>query len=156
MSFDCGGALRGLLIMGVQVQASTFAFAGVSLSSDFRTVAARYPHSTPQDQYVSLAPEDIHDHISAIEISGSGSNRRVRVAFETLGAGGRHDYPQCAAIEAKLAAQFGRPQAIRRFHEESSPRADRIWRSQTEQLTLICFGGERGRLSAEAVEITPR
>jgi hypothetical protein len=100
-------------------------------------------------------PEDVHDHISAIEVSGTGSTRRVRIAFETQAGGGQAEYPRCETLEAKLIGQFGRPQTVRRFMEEASPRADRIWRSQTEELTLICFA-ERGRLWAEAVIITPR
>jgi hypothetical protein len=104
---------------------------------------------------VSLAPEDVHDHVSAIEVSGTGSTRRVRIAFETQAGGGQAEYPRCETLEAKLIGQFGRPQTVRRFMEEASPRADRIWRSQTEELTLICFA-ERGRLWAEAVIITPR
>jgi hypothetical protein len=55
-----GGPFAGLL-----VQAQHFVFAGVGLQSDFRTVAARYPHSVPQGEYLALAPEDAHDHISA-------------------------------------------------------------------------------------------
>ena len=146
-----------LLIAPVQGPGVPFMFDGVGLSSDFRAVAARYPHSTPQDQYVSLAPQDVHDHISAIEVSGAGKNRRVRIAFETRTPSGRLDYPTCAAVEAKVTAQFGRPQEIRRFEEEASPRADRIWRSPTEEMVLLCFTPPHGRrLLAEAVQITPR
>ena len=68
-------------------QIQPFTFAGVGLQSDFKVVAARYPHSSPQDQYVSLDPLDVHDHISAIEVSGAGPTRRVRIAFETHPAG---------------------------------------------------------------------
>ncbi len=148
-------ALYALLLWGAQVQAPAFSFDGVSLGSDFSAVAARYPHSTPQDGYVSLAPEDVHDHISAIEVSGTGPTRRVRITFETRGAGGQAEYPRCATIEAQLVGRFGRPQEIRRFMEEASPRADRLWHSSTEELMLICFA-ERGHLWAEAVQITPR
>jgi hypothetical protein len=149
-------ALPALVIAGAQIQASAFSFDGVSLHSDFREVAARYPHSTPQDQYVSLSPQDIHDHISEIEVSGTGRGRRVRIGFETRPDGQHPDYPTCAAIEAKLVPRFGRPQAIRRFYEEATARADRVWRSPTEELTLLCFKGARHRLLAEAVLITPR
>jgi hypothetical protein len=148
-------AMQLLVLWAAQAQAPTFSFAGVSLSSDFRAVAARYPHSRPQSEYVSLAPEDVHDHISTIEVSGTGSTRRVRIAFETRGLGGQAEYPRCRVLEAKLIGQFGRPQTISRFMEEASPRADRIWRSQTEELTLMCFA-EHGHLWAEAVQITPR
>ena len=148
-------ALPALLFMGIRGQVPTFSFAGIGLSSDFQAVAARYPHSSPQGNYLSLAPEDMHDHISAIEVSGTGSTRRIRIAFEIPMASGQPEYPGCATVEAKVTDQYGRPQAIHRFSEEASPRADRIWRSRTEELTLICFA-ERGRLWAEAVQITPR
>jgi hypothetical protein len=147
--------ISALLVLAVQVQAPAFSFAGVSLRSDFRAVAARYPHSTPQSEYVLLAPEDVRDHISAIEVSGSGATRRVRVSFETQGTGSEPEYPRCATIESKVSTQFGRPQEIRRFMEEASPRADRIWRSETEELALLCFS-HHGHLWAEAVHITPR
>ena len=150
-----GRALYALLLWGAQAQTPAFSFDGVSLGSDFPAVAARYPHSTPQDGYVSLAPEDVHDHISAIEVSGNGPTRRVRIAFETRGPAGQAEYPRCATIEGQLVGRFGRPQEVRRFMEEASPRADRVWRSLTEELTLICFA-ERGHLWAEAVQITPR
>lgn len=157
MTSGVGWTLSLLLVWAFQVPASRFSFDGVGLSSDFKTVAARFPHSTPQDQYVSLAPQDIHDHISAIEVSGTGRSRRVRIGFETRSKVGRLDYPTCAGVEAKLVAQYGRPQEIRQFQEEASPRADRVWRSPSEELTLLCFREVRGRrLLAEAVEITAR
>ena len=155
MTRTSGWVIPTLLLGSFQVQAPPFSFAGVSLTSDFRTVAARYPHSTPQSEYVLLAPEDVRDHVSAIEISGSGPTRRVRIGFETHGTSGQLEYPRCATIESKVRTQFGRPQEIRSFMEEASPRADRIWRSQTEELTLLCFA-DRGHLWAEAVQITPR
>ena len=64
--------LSGLLLLVTTVQATPFTYDGVGLRSDFKTVAARFPHSTPSDGYVRLAPEDVHDHISAIEVSGTG------------------------------------------------------------------------------------
>ncbi len=145
-----------LLALTFPLQAAPFTFDGVGLGSDFKAVAARYSHSMPQDQMVSLVPEDVHDHISHIEISGSGRSRRVRIGFETR-KGDRPDYPACAEVEAKLVARYGKPQTIHRFMEEASPRADRIWQSSAEELTLICFThpGKRAVL-AEAVMITNR
>jgi len=148
--------LPALVFASLQFQAPTFSFDGISLQSDFREVAARFPHSTPQDQYLSLTPEDVHQHVSSIEVSGSGPNRRVRIGFETRPEGEHPDYPACSAIEAKLVWQFGRPHAIRRFHEEATVRADRVWQSPTEELTLICFVGARRQALAEAVLITRR
>jgi hypothetical protein len=145
-----------LLLVVAPVQGKPFSFAGVGLASDLRTVAARYPHSEAQASSIRLAPEDIRDHVSAIEISGTGPTRRVRVAFETEGPKGVPEYPRCGTIEARLIAEFGAPQEIRRFSEEASQRADRLWRSTSEELALLCFTGARGGLWAEAVQITPR
>jgi hypothetical protein len=145
-----------LLVVGVSAQAPSFTFAGIGLESDLKAVAARYPHSTPESGYVRLAPEDIHDHVSSIGISGTGAGRRVRITFETDGPSGGPEYPRCKTIESKLIAQFGAPHDIRRFSEEASQRADRIWRSQSEELTLLCFKGARGTYWAEAVQIARR
>jgi hypothetical protein len=149
-------ALLIAALLAAPAQGKPFFYAGVSLSSDLEVVAARYPHSTRQDSYIRLGPEDVHDHISGIEVSGTGHNRRVRVIFELQDATGQPQYPRCRAIEARIASTFGPPQEIRRFAEEASPRADRIWRSETEQLALLCFGGVGGVFLAEAVQITPR
>src|SRR5262245_6536591 len=113
---------RLLLVLhsaALDAQVRPFSFAGVGLQTDFKSVAARYPHSTPQDQYITLAQQDVHDHISAIEVSGSGQTRRVRVAFETHPNGRQADYPTCVAIEAQLVRQYGRPHLVRRFMEEA-------------------------------------
>jgi hypothetical protein len=140
----------------LSAQPAHFSFAGVGLASDFKTVAARYPRSVAQDQYVSLAPEDVHDHVTAIEISGSGGNRRVRIAFELSLPNAERDYPSCDSIEARLVADFGRPTTTRRFYEERVRRADRVWQSPNEEMQLICFEGPRRQMLAEAVQIYPR
>jgi hypothetical protein len=149
------GVTATFLLLATSVQDKPFAFAGISLTSDLKTIAAGYPHSSPDGDYLRLEPADIHDHISAIGISGTGPNRKVRVSFELQGADGELGYPRCRAIEAKLVRDFGSPQVIRRFSEEASLRADRVWQSKKEELTLICFKGARG-VWAEAVQITPR
>jgi hypothetical protein len=149
-------AFLPLLLLAVPEQAPSFSYAGVSLLSDFREITSRYPHSIPQSDYVRLEPEDVHDHISAIEVSGTGLSRRVRISFEIQQATGQPEYPQCREIEAKLASTFGAPREIRRFSEEASLRADRIWRSETEELALLCFRGVGNALWAEAVQITRR
>ena len=148
-------ALVAIPVASVLSQPRGFSFAGVSLNSDFKTVAARYHRSTPQDSYISLVPEDSHDHISAIGISGAGPTRRVRITFEMKTAKGR-EYPSCAEMEARIVRSNGPPKQIRRFDEEASRRADRIWQSKTEELALHCFGRPGGRLLAEAVQVAPR
>jgi hypothetical protein len=134
---------------------AAFSFAGVSLASDLKEIAARHPHSSARDGYIYIDPADAHDHISGIGISGTGATRRVRITFETRDARQQPQYPACTEVEATLARSFGPPTQIRRFREESSWRADRIWSSQTEELTLLCFRDtSAGRYLAEAVQIT--
>jgi hypothetical protein len=142
-------------LTGLLAQAQHFAFAGVGLRSDLQQVAARYPRSVPLGQHLVLAPEDAHDGISTIEISGTGGGRRVRISFETRPDGREPDYPRCREVEEKVAQLYGRPHQIVRFNEESSRRVDRVWRSATEEMRLVCFKGAR-RLLAEAVLITTR
>jgi hypothetical protein len=149
-------ALALVLATLLAAQPQLFSFAGISLASDLKSVAARYPNSSPQASYISIAPKDSHDHISAIEISGSGPGRRIRIAFEMQKSDGRPTYPSCRDVEMKLTRAYGRPHQIRRFSEEASRRADRAWRSETEELVLLCFDAGRGRLYAEAVQITAR
>lgn|SRR5262245_38552038 len=145
-----------MIALVLWTQASHFSFAGISLDSDFKTVAARYPHSRPQDQYVSLAPEDVHDHVTSIAISGTGRSRLVRIAFDLARDGGAPDYPSCEGIEAMVVAEYGRPTTVRRFYEERMRRADRVWQSVGEEMQLVCFEGSRNRFLAEAVQIYPR
>jgi hypothetical protein len=145
-----------LLLAVAPGQSASFSYAGVSLESDLAQVAARYPHSTRQGDYLRLDPQDVHDHISSIEVSGSGLGRRVRIAFELQDASGRPRYPRCKEIEARLLTPFGAPKEIRRFSEEASLRADRVWQSDREELALLCFRMSEGPLLAEAVQITRR
>jgi hypothetical protein len=156
MTLDLRPAILPFLLLGTPAQGKSFSYAGVSLGSDLEGVAARYPNSTRQGSYIRLGPEDVHDHISGIEVSGTGHNRRVRVIFELQDATGQPQYPRCRDIETQITSAFGPPQEIRRFAEEASPRADRTWRSGTEQLALLCFRGVGGRFWAEAVQITSR
>jgi hypothetical protein len=148
-------AVLTLLLFAGPPQARSFTYAGIGLGSDFKTIAARHPHSTPQGEYLRLEPEDMHDHISGIGVSGTGAGRRVRITFEMVGPKDRPLYPKCGEIEATLVKAYGPPQDIRRFSEEASPRADRIWRSAGEEMTLVCFREHRV-LWAEAVQIIRR
>ena len=80
----------------------------------------------------------------------------MRVAFETRPDRQHAAYPMCAAIEAQLVRQYGHPHFVRRFLEEASSRADQIWRSGTEERTLVCFKGPGRAFLAEAALITTR
>ena len=142
-----------MLPVTAPAQSPAFSFAGITLDSELNQVARRYVHSSRTGEYIYVAPEDSHDHISAIEISGAGALRRVRISFEFRRRGQPPDFPHCAKVQTKLEQRFGPPSSIRRFTEEASRRMDRAWRSPTQELTLICFGGPGGRWFAEAVQI---
>jgi hypothetical protein len=148
-------ATLAAMIFAAAVQAAFFSFAGITLDSNLDEIARQYPHSQRAGEFIYLAAQDSRDHMSGIELSGAGPTRRVRVSFETRGAGARPkpDYPACADLQRTLERQFGPPGAIRTFSEESSQRADRYWQHDSESLTLLCFKGPDGRLLAEAVQI---
>ena len=110
---------------------------------------------------MSAAPEESHDHIYGIEVSGVEPGRRLRVTFErpegVPSPDGSGRYPTCASVQQKLERAYGSPASILEFAEEASWRADRLWSRGAEELRLICFG-ERNRpasLQAEAVVFTP-
>lgn len=63
-------------------QEGPLTFAGLGLRSDVATVEARYPRSRRVGNYVYVAPEESHDHIYGIEVSGVEPGRRLRVTFE--------------------------------------------------------------------------
>ena len=149
---------RGSLLAaaGLFIQTAHFSFAGVDLDSEFDRVAARFPHSASQGQHLSIAPADVHDHVTAIDMSGHGQSRRVRISFEQQRPGGALDYPACERIEAILVRAYGRPTSVLRFTEERTTRADRVWQSAGEEMRLVCFSDKRPGFLAEAVQITRR
>ena len=148
------GLAAALTAVGaLAAQAPVFLFGGVGLASDLSQVARRYPHSLRNGDILYVDPADTTDHISTIALSGAGPSRRLRVTFE-LERGGRKDNPACADVQRMLDAQFGVP-TIRTFREEAVERADRQWRSATEEMTLVCFAGPRRAWLAEAVVINP-
>jgi hypothetical protein len=65
-------------------------------------------------------------------------------------------YPKCKVIESSLRARYGAPDEVRKFAEEASKHADRIWKGKQETLTLACFAGPNGELLAEAAVIAAR
>jgi hypothetical protein len=134
-------------------QAPGLTFSGIGLGSDFDSVASEFPHSERGGGYIYVSPEDSRDHIYGIGISGAGDNRLVRMSFERRRERGRPEYPACAAVQSRIAGQFGRPDRSRRFSEEATERWDRVWVRGREELTLMCFRNGSGRLWAEAVVI---
>ena len=155
MRRDSPRALPALLITVGLAQGKSFTYAGIGLGTELPALAVRHPGATLQGDYLRLSPDDTRDHISAVGISGTGTARRVRIMFERTSSAGSPVYPRCTEVETRLGRDFGSPQEVRRFTEEASPRADRVSRSSTEEMTLICFRN-RGVFRAEAVQITPR
>jgi uridine kinase len=165
---DRGGRLAAWLVPLLLVVATpAFAqerpltFAGLGLGSDVATVEARYPRSHRVGDYVYVAPEESHDHIYGIEVSGVEPGRRLRVTFErpdgVPSPDGSGRYPTCASVQGVIERANGSPASILEFAEEASWRSDRVWRRGLEELRLICFG-ERDRpasLQAEGVVIVP-
>ena len=137
-------------------QTPALTFAGIGLHSRLDSVALGYPHSQRVGDYIYVAAEDSRQHIFGIGISGTGAGRRVRISFEEQKQGGRPGYPACATVESAIERRYGPPDTVRRFSEEASERADRVWRRATEELTLACFRNPAGRLWAEAVIIVRR
>jgi uridine kinase len=142
-------------------QEGALTFAGLGLRSGVATLEARYPRSQRVGNYVYVAPEESHDHIYGIEVSGVEPGRRLRVTFErpdgVPSPDGSGRYPTCASVQGVIERANGSPASIVEFAEEASWRADRVWRRGLEELRLICFG-ERNRpasLQAEGVVIVP-
>ncbi len=49
-------ALSAVFISGLETRAVPLSFVGIGRSSDFKAIAARYPHSIPRDGYLAVAP----------------------------------------------------------------------------------------------------
>ena len=150
-------AVSTILVLSLFLQATSFTFGGVGLASDFKTVAARYPHSELGDGYIRVSPQDTHDHIGEISISASGKTRFVRIGLEIPEDGKRGlSYPQCSRVEKGIALRYGQGQPPNRFREEAVWRYERSWRSATEVMTLRCFQVPGEARLAEAVVIEAR
>ncbi|HEX5531111.1 MAG TPA: hypothetical protein VFZ82_16205 [Methylomirabilota bacterium] len=142
-------------------QEGPLTFAGLGLRSGVATLEARYPRSQRVGNYVYVAPEESHDHIYGIQVSGVEPGRRLRITFErpddVPSPDGSGRFPTCASVQGAIERANGSPASIVEFAEEASWRADRVWRRGLEELRLICFG-ERNRpasLQAEGVVIVP-
>jgi len=129
----------------------SFSFAGVSLDTDLESLAATLPLSLRTSGYIRVAPEESTHHIGSIEIGPT----RVRIGFELRDEAARPVYPACEPIHAELVARFGEPVEARSFHEEAMERLDRLWRTETEELALVCFRSDE-EFRVEAVMIHPR
>jgi hypothetical protein len=144
-----------LLAAAPALGAEPFAYAGIGLDATAGSMRAKFPNSKVAGDYVHVADQDSRDHVYGIGIPGAKKPRSVRVSFERPG-GSRPGFPKCKVVEARLRAGFGAPHEIRKFAEERSPRADRVWKGARETMTLVCFAGPNGELLAEAVVIAEK
>jgi len=148
--------MRALLIIGWlaashSAAATTFEFAGLSRATTLQDVAKRYPNSTVSDSYVRVSPEDSHDHIFGIELSGPIS-RRLRISFGSPD----HKHPPCETAERRVAAKHGPASEVREFNEEAMRNRYLVWKLKLETVQLQCFRSEgNAGYSAEAIAVYP-
>jgi hypothetical protein len=149
--------LRALLLLAAApaFAAEPFAYSGIGLDATAAGMRARFPNSKLAGDYVHVADKDSRDHVYGVGLPGAKKPRSVRVSFERPG-GSRPGHPKCKVVEARLRAGYGAPGEIRKFAQERNPRADRIWKSDRETMTLVCLAGPNGELLAEAVVIAER
>ena len=139
--------------------ADAFSYAGIGLDTTAAGVKPTFPNSRIVGNDVHVAERDSRDHIYGIRLAGGRKPRVVQISFErpqATAAGARFAYPTCKAVEAELRARYGAPDEVRKFVEGPSPRADRVWQSEREAMTLNCFQGEHGGLLAIGVVIAER
>ena len=147
------------LVSGHAGAAERFEYAGIGLDTRPAAVEQRFPNSKVVGDALYVDPRDSRDHISVIRFAGGRNPRAVRVGFERSVAGDRRSlprFPKCKAVEGSLRAKYGAPDEVRRFSEEASQRAERVWKGERETLTLACFVGPGTELLAEAVVIAER
>ena len=146
------------IVLTLALSQNAFSYSNVGLASDLAAVAMRYPRSTLVGEYLYIAREEIRDFVTGIGLSGAGATRRLRISFESARGNREPMYPACADVQRSLEVRYGRPQAVREFSEEASPRSDRIWTAVDEEMTLVCFQppGRRVRFMAEALVIVRR
>jgi hypothetical protein len=148
-----GTALLTMAFAGVFAQAAPFTYSGVGRAADLAAIAGRYPHSSLSGEYIHIAPADVRDLITGVALSGTGTARRLRITFEVSASGKPPAYPECAQIQPGLQKRYGPPDITREFDEEAARRSDRVWRTSSEEMTLVCFHPPRhsGPWLAEAL-----
>jgi hypothetical protein len=139
--------------------AEGFAYADIGLQTTLAEARTRFPSSKVVGDDIYVSDRDRRDHVSGIQMAGSGKPRRVRLNFERPrdpAGRGQPQFPKCKVIESDLRARYGAPDEVQKFAAEAQLRADRIWKGARETLTLVCFAGPSAELLAEAVVISGR
>jgi hypothetical protein len=135
--------------------AEGFAYADIGLQTTLSEARKRFPSSKVVGDTIYVADRDRRDQLSGVQLASSGKPRTVRLSFERpRDAAGRAQpqFPKCKLIESDLRARYGAPE-VNKFAARAQLRADRVWKSARETLTLVCFAGPNGELLAEAVVI---
>ena len=139
--------------------AEGFAYADIDLQTTLAEARKRFPSSKVVGDTIYVSDRDRRDQVSGVRLASSGKPRAVRLSFERpRDAAGRAQpqFPKCKLIESDLRARYGAPDEVKKFAAEAQLRADRVWKSARETLTLVCFAGPSGELLAEAVVIAGR
>ena len=147
-------SLSWLVIPTAAVAADVFTFGGLGLSTTVADVRRQYPRSTIRDRHVTVTEADVRDHIRAIDLPGTGVNRRLRVMFEReVGRGVA--YPACDQVLAPIRQAYGAPSATQEFDEERARNRRYIWSRGGETLSLLCFRLDGTEFLASDLTIAP-
>jgi len=97
---------------------------------------------------VRLTPDESHDHLYWVQAwVRKGTTERLWLSFEKplemvmhLRPAGRNEarHPGCNDILKRLAAKYGKPDALAPRWEDALEYFDHVWTSPTDQMTLEC------------------
>ena len=134
------------------MHAQGFVFAGLSLRASLDDLRTKYPSSLVVDQRVYLSDAERHDDISTIELSGTGSQRTLKLFFERR-ENGDAVYPHCETLRATLEGRYGAPGGVQDATEGQAANRRFLWNKASETLTLDCFAMPGQPLYAERMTI---
>jgi hypothetical protein len=143
-----------LLLLGAQVAGAVFSFSGLDLNTTIAEARTRYPRSSFRDTHVSIADADLRDEVRAIDLPGTGPNRRLKLYFERTTPQG-NSYPSCDAIVSIVRKQYGEPSNVQEFDEERARNRRYVWSRSRETLSIQCFRTGRQPYSASDLTIAP-
>lgn len=152
-------ALVALAIATNAVATESLAYSGIGLATMMTALKTQFPNSRADGDALEVDERDSRDHIYGVQLIGRGKSRVVRIGFARPSGGESRKqprFPKCKVVEAAVRAKHGAPDEVRKFSEEATQRADRIWKSSGETLTLRCFVGPGTELLAEGVLIAAR
>jgi hypothetical protein len=146
--------LSWLMIPTAAVAGDVFTFGGLGLSTTVADVRRQYPRSTINDGHIRVAESDARNDIRAIDLPGTGVNRRLRIMFEREGRRGA-EYPACDQVLAPIRLAYGAPSTTQEFDEERARNRRYIWSRGGETLSLLCFRLNGTEFLASDLTIAP-